>query len=452
MDDVANIKASTGAAPNQDRLASHDALPGTINLNTLIGFRWVAIVGQLAAVLTVYVGFGHPLPLAPALAVIGASVLLNLAATWQGRTTTRLGQRDAALYLAYDILQLTALLYLTGGLSNPFALLLLAPLTAAATILPRRYVLRLGALALAAMAGLALWHLPLPAPEAPGQPDTDPGIVPGQTVTFLYKVSVWVALTVAALFISGVVWRISAEARRLTQAYAASQAALAREQRLAALGGLAAAAAHELGTPLATIAVVAHELEREIGEASPHAEDVRLLASEAQRCRNILADLSRRPEADGGAPYTETRWDALVAMVAEPHVGDAHLTVEHDGPGHPPAARRTPERIHGLGNLLGNALQFARRRVVATIAWTPRAVTLTIDDDGPGFPAGLLARLGEPFLSSRRGQDGHMGLGVFIARSLLERDGASVAFGRAPGLGGARVTVTWPRHDDEPVV
>jgi len=426
-------------------LAGADATPrragdqrGPVSLRTLILLRWIAIAGQLMTVSVVHWGFGHVLALGPILAVIGVSVLLNLAAIVQGRLHVRLGDRDAALYLAYDLIQLGALLYLTGGLGNPFAIMLLAPITAAATILRRRHIIALTALGIAVITLLTFFHLPLPEP-AIGQDD---GIVPESTVSFLYSGSLWIALATTATFIAGYVWRVAAEARRLAEAYQASQAALAREQRLAALGSLAAAAAHELGTPLSTIALVARELQRDIGEDSPLKEDIDLLADQAQRCRDILSDIAAQPDKEGGEPWSRIDLATLVEAAAQPHQQPGiALRIVTDG--EPVAVLRTPERLHGLGNLVQNALQFARSRVEVDIATTPDTVTLTIRDDGPGFPPALLARLGEPYVSGRRGDSGHMGLGVFIAVTLLERDGARLAFSN--GEEGAAVSVTWPR-------
>lgn len=421
---------------------------GLISLRTLMLIRWVAIAGQLVAVLTVYFGFGYDLPLGAALSIIGVSVLVNGAAIFQGRWRVRLGERDAMLYLAYDVLQLAALLYLTGGLANPFSVLLLAPLTAGATILRRSTVVPLTALVLIAVAVLALLHLPLPAPADATQID------PRNTISLMFRVGIWAALTLAALFIAAYVWRVSAEGRRLDEAYAASQAALARAQRLSALGGLAAAAAHELGTPLSTIALVAKEMQRDLPPDSPLAEDVALLASQSQRCRDILFELTSRPEADGGEPYTRVDLKTLILLAAEPHdQGQVSLDIDMVGEGPVPQVVRTPERLHGLGNLLQNALQFARHSVRVVISWDDVLVSVRILDDGPGFPTSILARLGEPYVSGRshgrRNRHGHMGLGVFIATAFLERDGASLKF--ANDWQGAEVVVAWPRPTLEPV-
>ncbi|HYM02409.1 MAG TPA: sensor histidine kinase, partial [Stellaceae bacterium] len=251
----------------------------SVSLRMLVLIRWVAVVGQGGTILFVHYGLGFVLPLESALAVVGTSAALNIAANWPRRSPARLGDREAALYLAYDILQLGMLLFLTGGLQNPFAMLMLAPVTVSATILSRRSVLWLSALTVVAISLLAVRHLPLPWRDLQMLPPP------------LYVLGVWVALVSSTVFISGYTWSVAEEARRMRDAYTATQLALAREQRISAVGGLAAAAAHQLGSPLATIAVVAKELVRDLPADSPYAEDALLLLSQSERCRTILADL-----------------------------------------------------------------------------------------------------------------------------------------------------------------
>lgn len=439
----------------------HWAQPdGRITLRTLILIRWVAVLGQLAAVAFVNLGLGFPLPLGPVLAAISASALLNVVAMTQRGGRLRLADRDAALYLSYDMLQLTLLLYLTGGLSNPFAILLLAPMTVGAAILSRYSTVLLTGLNLICLTALALWHFPLPWEE------------PVRSMAPLYAFGVWLSLTVSSIFIAGYVFRVAAEARRFADALAASQVALAREQRLGALGALAAAAAHELGSPLGTIAVVAKELARDLPPDSPYGEDVELLQSQVMRCREILADLARKPEADGGDPFERLPLTALIEAAAAPHrLGHINFAVEPHpvGEAEEPFLRRSPEIIHGIGNFIQNAHQFARHKVTVAAAWDGRGVTITVMDDGPGFPPHLLGRIGEPYLSVRgersgpKGQTGggHMGLGIFIAQTLLEKTGATVRYSNNPpdsstppadqtagghptqGGTGARISVRW---------
>jgi two-component system, sensor histidine kinase RegB len=420
-----------------------DTESGRISLRALVPIRWVAVIGQAVTLVTVHFGLGFRLPLIPALCVVGCSVLVNLHHMMTRQTSTRLGEREAAIDLGYDILQLAVLLYLTGGLQNPFAILILAPVTVAATILSRRPVVALSLLAVATITILAEWHLPLPWRTTPLM--FPPALVAGM----------WIALVLATIFTALYTWSVAQEARMLRDAMAATQLALAREQRVSAVGALAAAAAHELGSPLATIAVVARELAHDLPASSPHAEDAALLLSQTERCRTILAQLAQQPEedGDGGSPYTRLPISALVEAAGAPY-HDRDIRLIFAATGEPaeeePLVRRSPEIMHGLNNLIQNAVQFARREVSVTIFWDATAVTVEIADDGPGFPLNLLGRVGEPYLSTRAGAAGHMGLGIFIAQSLLERTGAGLAFDNLPE-GGAHVAISWPRANLEAV-
>ncbi|MSO77391.1 MAG: ActS/PrrB/RegB family redox-sensitive histidine kinase [Alphaproteobacteria bacterium] len=419
---------------------SGQAVP--VQLRTLVLIRWVAAAGQLAILLLVHYGLGFRLPLVEALTLVALPALLNFFVVPMHPRGAVLRDQTAALYLAFDLVQLAGLLALTGGLANPFALLLLAPVTVSATILSRQSTAWLCLIAIMAATALAFWHLPLPwagEPPVPAASDMAPARL----------LALWVALAIAILFIAGYVSRVAADSRRMASALGATQLALAREQRLSALGGLAAALAHELGTPLATIAVVAREIAHDLPPGSPLGEDAALLLSQTDRCREIIQALAQAPEADGGAPYERLPLTQLVAEAAAPHArADVALTIEGraegEGVGTEPVVARSPEAIHGLRNLVGNALEFARREVRVSVAWRADSVEIVIADDGPGFPTHLAGRLGEPYLSTRAGDGRHMGLGIFIARTLLARTGATLSFGNRPG-GGAELVIGWPR-------
>ena len=418
-----------------------DPESGRISLRTLVPIRWVAVAGQALALLIVHYGLGFHLRLLLALAVVAASALLNIVLIVRRQVARELRERYAALCLGYDLLQLAVLLYLTGGLENPFSILFLAPVTVAATILSRRLVIALSMLAIASISALALWHLPLPW-------RTEPLVFPPEIIF-----GAWTALVLATVFIALYTWSVAQDARRLRDAVAATQLALAREQQVSAVGALAAAAAHELGSPLATIAVVAKELARELPSGSPHAEDAALLLSQTERCSRILAELAQRPEEDGGSPYTRLSISALVEAAGAPY-SDRGIRLIFAATGsredEEPQVRRSPEIIHGLNNLIQNAVQFARREVTVTTFWDARRVAVEITDDGPGFMLHLLSRLGEPYLSTRAGAENHMGLGIFIAQSLLERSGARLTFENLEE-GGAQVAISWDRTNLEAV-
>ena len=406
---------------------------GRLGLRTLILIRWIAVAGQTATILIVYFGFGFKLPVVACLFVVALTALSNLMLSIRMPLRARLGNVGATLLLGFDMMQLGMLLYLTGGLENPFAILILAPVTVAATILSRGPTLALTILAMVLVTLLAFFRAPLP--------------WTGETVSlpFPYALGVWTALCVASAFIAAYIWSVADEARRMSDALAATEASLNRAQNLSALGGLAAAAAHELGSPLATIAVVAKELSREVPEDSPLAEDVALLISQSDRCRDILAGLSQRSDVVDHRPLERLSFSVLVAQACEPYreVGVAvDIEFRSASESTEPEAPATHEFMHGVGNIIQNAVQFARKRVVLSLYWNEDIVRLVVQDDGPGFAAPVMASLGEPYVSTRGGEQAHMGLGVFIAQTLLEAGGAELKFANSDG---AEVVIRWPR-------
>lgn len=412
-----------------------------LRVDTIVRLRWLAVAGQSAAVLTTYFGLGFPLPLSLCFLVISASAWLNIGLRIRFQASHRLDDRSALLFLSYDILQLSGLLYLTGGLQNPFAMLFLAPIMIAAVSLTGRATLVLGALVVCMASVLAFIHYPLPwdAGEPMGLP-------------MLYVSGIWLAIVLGAAFIGVYAARVAYEARRLSEALAATELVLAREQHLTQLDGLAAAAAHELGTPLATITLVVKDLATLLPTEGLMREDIDLLGQEVQRCRTILAKLASlgNESADMLDRMTISH---LVEEVVQPQRDfGVELCIEKSGAGEEPVCRRNPGILYGLGNLVENAIDFAKERVRIDMNWDSALVRITIEDDGPGFRPEVLARLGDPYISTKgpdrraKSDEGGLGLGLFIAKTLLERSGASVAVANAtPPSTGARIVVSWPR-------
>jgi two-component system sensor histidine kinase RegB len=422
---------------------SQDRPRRNVRLDTLVRLRWLAIIGQSTAVLVVYIGLDFDLPVWACLAVIALSAWLNVALRLRFHLTQRLEPDRAAWLLAFDIAELSVLLYLTGGLQNPFAFLFLAPVLLSATALPPRFTLTLGAFAVACATVLVFLHYPLP------WDSDDPLQLPP-----IYMMGVWLSLLLCIGFIGVYAWQITEEARQLSDALAATELVLAREQHLSQLDGLAAAAAHELGTPLSTISVIAKELENAIPANARHGDDVRLLREQATRCRDILAKLTVL--SSSGEPFDRTQLTALIEEVVAPHRNfgvDIDVVTPTDRAREPTGARN-PAILYGLGNLVENAVDFANERVVLTMQWSEEFVDLTISDDGPGFAPEIMLRIGEPYVTSRRRNPNAsdeeptgLGLGFFIAKTLLERSGATVSLenGAAPKRG-ATIKVRWRRE------
>jgi len=420
-----------------------------LRLQTAVRLRWFGVAGQLLTVCYVYFGLRFQFDIGICLALIAVTAWLNVFLRVRYSMRTRLSTNFATTLLAYDILQLAALLYLTGGIENPFVFLIVAPVTVSAATLPPRNTIALGVLAAVVTSGLVFLYRPLP------------WYIGGRfELPILYNIGVLASVLSGMVFLALYVWRLAKEARQMTEALAATEMVLAREQQLHALDGLAAAAAHELGTPLSTITVVAKELAREAPEGGSFAEDIALLQSQAQRCREILRKLTRGPtEPDPLHARISVR--ELIDEAAAPYRGFSADIVVTAGPGideaagEEPVGQRRPGVIYGLANLVENAVDFADRRVEITATWSSRDVVITIADDGPGIPPLVLDALGEPYITTRpsprlgQGADGEpsgMGLGFFIAKTLLERSGATVLLeNRAEPATGAVAQVTWRR-------
>lgn len=427
---------------NGDLINRASSLSRRLRLTTLVRVRWFAITGQTAAVLFVSLSLNFVFPLGISFALIAVSAWLNLFLTFRYQLNHRLDLRAVLLVLGFDILQLTGLLYLTGGLQNPFAVLLVVPVIIAATALSVRSILMLGLMAILCASFLVVGHLPLP-------------WYSGVTLELplMFVLGVWCAIASTLMFSGLYVYRIAEEARLLGDALSATELVLQREQHLSALDGLAAAAAHELGTPLATITLVVKEMQRALKQDDRFAEDVNLLSSQAQRCREILRRLTSL-SSEGEEHMSKLALSSLIEEVIAPHrnfgiqiVVDKMATIKNTGS--EPVVRRNPGVIYGLGNLIENAVDFAKTETQVVWGWDEQTVRITIRDDGKGFSPDMLDRIGEPYMS-RRDEEQHgggLGLGLFIAKTLLERSGAQISFHNRPepGQRGAEVSIIWPR-------
>jgi two-component system sensor histidine kinase RegB len=418
---------------------------GRLRLRTLVMVRWVAVAGQSLAVLFVNFVLGFELPLGFCLGVILASAWINTWLTLAVSPQRFAKDWEVATQLSFDVLQLTALLMLTGGLQNPFAVMLVAPVTIAVASLPKRWSLIVAICAAAGTIAMAMASLPLP--WLAGESIELPG---------MYVSGFWAAILITAVFTGFYSWRVSQEGKRMATALAATQSVLSREQRLSALGALAAAAAHELGTPLATIQLTAKEMLYEIKDDGPLREDAELMVTQARRCRDILKRLGQE-----GAARDERheRVELLAALeeAAAPLRGlgpmiDVRLAPEKDeGGGRPPVLRRQAEILYGLGNFIENSVDFAESRVVIEGRWDDETIRIKIEDDGPGFSTEILSKIGEPYVTTRPGTvgQGGLGLGVFIAKTMIEKSGGRIEFDNAGSQGGAVVRASWPRKQVE---
>jgi len=440
---ISNIPALVIDDPSGETLRSVGSAFGRTRLRTLVTLRWMAIAGQVAAVLVVNLVLGFELPLVACLAAIGASAWLNVALMAVFPTQHLSSPAETAGQLAFDIVQLSVLIGLTGGLQNPFLLMILAPVTVGASRLLPAYAVLLSFLALGCCVVMWFWGLDLPWQGEPLQ------------LPPLYQAGQLAAVGIGLVFFAVSSWRTGRDEASLVSALDAVQAVLAREQQLSALGALAAATAHELGTPLATIHIAAKELGRTVKPGHPAREDVELIIEQSERCRMILKQISQRRHMTDAAMARATL-PGLIEEAAEPHQGSgihvqcscSPLAGSGAGAEKAPDVTRKPEIIHALGAFVENAVSFASKEVSVNARWSDEEVRIYITDDGPGFAPSVLAKLGEPYFSERRIEQrgGGMGLGFFIACTLLERTGARVTpYNRQLPAKGAVVRIVWPR-------
>ncbi|MEL7180152.1 MAG: ActS/PrrB/RegB family redox-sensitive histidine kinase [Pseudomonadota bacterium] len=442
--------------PTDFKLLEQQERSNWVRLRTLMTLRWFAIIGQSAAILVAVQFYNINIAVGAAALVVTVAVIANLLSYYAYPTNKRLSEFEATLWLVFDILQLSALLYLTGGLNNPFAMLVLAPVTISATVLHIRSTIFLGLTAISLVTIVSRYNQPLM--SAAGAELALP---------VLFQFGFWVALLISLVFLALYARQVTSEMNAMNEALVATQLALSREQKLTDLGGVVAATAHELGTPLATIKLVSSELKEELEDRPDLLEDAELIRSQADRCRDILQSMGRSGKDDLQVRFAPI--ETVVQEAAEPHLDRGKQVqfdvLPQDGASlTQPSIERRPEIIHGLRNLIQNAVDFSRARVMVEMTWSDDEIVVRISDDGRGFPQSVIGRIGDPYVKRRRlSEDGArrpgyegMGLGLFIAKTLLERSGAKLNFSNSrrhghaswtgQATGGAIVEVRWPRR------
>ena len=423
---------------------------GRLRLRTLIHLRWMAVLGQSLMLGFVAFGLGFPVPLGPAAVIILASCLLNLYLSFSTKPSEQIKPKQSALQLGFDALQLGLLLGVTGGMSNPFSLMLIAPPTVAAANLPLRQSVVVAVTSL--VVALLIYRFALPLPWHALKPLVLPE---------LYRLGFLAAVFIGIIFTATYSALTALEAARMETALEATRAVLEKEHRMSALGALAASAAHELGTPLGTMQLVAREMTHALTPDHPLYDDVQLILSQSQRCRDILKSLSQRPDRGDVMVEQMILADFIDGVIApfktasKIHYVQVLSFESNSDPVDVSRAitiKRRPQWIHALSAFVENATDFAESQVWVRVEIHKAYISLTIEDDGPGFSADILPHLGSPYVTSRSFDelDTHgkshsgMGLGFFIAKTLVESSGARLSFGNLAS-NGAYIKALWRR-------
>ena len=410
-----------------------------LDKKTLVNLRWIAIIGQLIAINFVYFFLELNLPIIETHIIILIGLLTNIILQFKIRTN-QLKDLYSSLFLVYDLLQLSILLYLTGGIFNPFSLLIIIPTIVSSTFLSMGTTIILGTLTIAMLFFLKEFHKILPGID-----------IYSFNFPEYYLAGILVSIIIGLVFLSYFGIKFSGETKKRSEALDKLQQIMAKEYELDSLGGQAAAAAHSLGTPLATISVVAKELKKEIGDRSKYSKDLDLLISQAKRCSDILKQISKKEISDDQFINLINAEDLIEEIIISfEETSDKKITLLEKEDKNKIHIRRSPEIVYGLRNFIGNAIKFADREVIIKIISDSQKLILLINDDGPGFAEDVIKLIGEPYLKSKSknlsGKAG-LGLGIFLGKTLLERKKAKLNFFNEEDLKGAAVKITWNTRD-----
>ena len=406
-----------------------------LDKKTLVNLRWIAIIGQIIAVNFVYFYLTLDLPIIETHIIIFIGLITNIVLQFNIRTN-QLKDLSSSLFLTYDLLQLSALLYLTGGIFNPFALLIIIPTIVSSTFLSMGTTIILGTLTIGLLFLLKEYHKILPGLD-----------IYNFNFPEYYLAGALVSIIIGLVFLSYFGIRFSGETKKRSEALDKLQQVMAKEYELDSLDGQAAAAAHSLGTPLATISVVAKELKKEIGDKSKHSKDLDLLISQSKRCSDILKKISKKEISDDqfiNLIKVESLLEEIIISFEE--TSDKKITLLENGDKNKINIKRSPEIVFGLRNFIGNAIKFADKEVRIKLISDEKNLVLIVNDDGPGFAEDIIKLIGEPYLKSRSKQitgKAGLGLGIFLGKTLLEKKKAQLIFSNKEDLKGATVRIVW---------
>ena len=416
-------------------------LEENLNLDkkTLVFLRWIAIFGQLFSVNLVYFYLDLNFPVLLCHIVIFIGLLTNIYLQF-GLKATLLKDLYSSSFLMYDIMQLSILLFLTGGIFNPFAILLIVPTIVSSTFLSMGSTIILGTSTILILFVLTFFNMPLPGMEE-------------YILSFpnYYVTGILISLIIGLIFLSYFGIRFAGETKKRSDALNKLQQILAKEYELESLGGQAAAAAHSLGTPLATILVVAKEMRKEVGDNSKLTKDLDLLISQTKRCSEILKNISQKKIINDEFLSSMSFEDLLEEIIKSfRESSEKKIKLNTDKDTNKIDIKRNPELVYGLRNFIGNAVKFANQNILISVISNNINLYILIEDDGLGFPIDIIEALGEPYIKSRSKlpkNNAGLGLGTFLGKTLLERQSAVISFENDSSLNGAKVKIKWSIND-----
>ena len=414
-------------------------LEENLNLDkrTLVFLRWIAIFGQLFSINLVYFFLDLNFPVLICHLIIILGLLSNVFLQFKIKASL-LKDLYSTSFLILDIFLLSVLLFLTGGIFNPFSILIIVPTIVSSTFLSMGSTIVLGSFTIFLLFFITFFHMPLPGME-------------DYILSFpdYYVSGILISLIIGLIFLSYFGIRFSGETKKRSDALSKLQQILAKEYELESLGGQAAAAAHSLGTPLATISVVSKELRKEIGSESKYTKDLDLLISQTKRCSDILKKISQKKIIHDEFLTEMTLEDLLEDIIKSfSESTKKKILLNTDKDLNKINIKRKPELVYGLRNFIGNAVKFSDQKVIIFIVSDNINIFINIDDDGPGFPEDIIKTLGDPYIKSKSIKNkAGLGLGTFLGKTLLERQSAIISFENKSTLKGARVKIKWRIND-----
>ena len=405
-----------------------------ITLETLINIRWIAIVGQFFTVSVVEYFLKFEFPYFGTLTLIFLSALINVYLEINKSKFLTINNFYATLSIFYDLVQLILLLFMTGGLSNPFSILIIVPTTISVTYLSRGSSQFIVTCSIIFSTVIAFYHMPLPYP-----------VNESLVLPKYYNIGLWLSLGIGIIFLGNYAYQLGRDNRVRSTALSRLEEELTKEKVVNSVGGMAAAAVHELATPLATISLVSKELQKQLKDNSNIKEDINLLIEQSERCSSILKDIAQRKQKDEFIENISPKELINEIVFSLNNISNKEINVENLNLNQRMKMTKKTEISYALRNFIENSIKFAKNKINIEIDQNKKRTAITISDDGDGFNKDIIANLGQPYLHSnniKKNKKG-MGLGVFISKSLLERCLAQVTFRNNKSLPGASVKIVW---------